>query len=191
MKPKIPHNKPYIRNGIVILMMIGNFSRHKWVRYAPNGTKFGRYWYHFNFHARIQRVGQGVQTPPPLRNYKNIRFLSNTCPDPLKTQSYQASIQFWAIIGMRAKCHLKMQSGDDGISHKMLKSVSKTVSKPLCILMNRSFHEGIFPDIWKLANVIPIRRETNRNPLIIDQLHSWAVLGSYKKGLFLRTFIIF
>ena len=64
-------------------------------------------------------------------------------------------------------------SGDDGISHKMLKSVSKTVSKPLCILLNRSFYEGIFPDIWKLANVIPIfRRETNRNPLIIDQLHS-------------------
>ena len=47
-------------------------------------------------------------------------------------------------------------SGDDGISHKMLKGVSKTVSRPLCILMNRSFDEGIFPDIWKLANVIPI-----------------------------------
>ena len=47
-------------------------------------------------------------------------------------------------------------SGDDGISHKMLKSVSKTVSIPLCIIMNRSFHEGIFPDICKLANVILI-----------------------------------
>ena len=30
-------------------------------------------------------------------------------------------------------------SGDDGISHKMLRGVSKSVSKPLCILMNRSF----------------------------------------------------
>ena len=37
--------------------------------------------------------------------------------------------------------------GDDVISHKMLKGVSKSVSKPLCILMNRSFDEGIFPDI--------------------------------------------
>ena len=56
----------------------------------------------------------------------------------------------------------------------MLKGVSKTVSNPLCILMNRSFDEGIFPDIWKLANVIPIlRRETNLNHLIIDQLHSY------------------
>ena len=43
-------------------------------------------------HARIQRVGQGVRTPPPppqhththLKNHKNIEFLSNTGPDPLK-----------------------------------------------------------------------------------------------------------
>ena len=46
-------------------------------------------------------------------------------------------------------------SGDDGISHNMLKGVSKSVSKPLCILMNRSFDEGIFADIWNLANVFP------------------------------------
>ena len=37
----------------------------------------------------------------------------------------------------------------------MLKGVSIPVSKPLCILMNRSFDEGRFPDIWKLANNIP------------------------------------
>ena len=33
-------------------------------------------------HVRIQRGGQGVRTP--LENYKNIGFLSNTGPDPLK-----------------------------------------------------------------------------------------------------------
>ena len=36
----------------------------------------------------------------------------------------------------------------------MLRGVFKSVSKPLCILMNRSFKEGIFPDIWKIAIVI-------------------------------------
>ena len=59
-------------------------------------------------------------------------------------------------------------SVDDGISHKMLKGVSKTVSKPLCILMKtkcrcRSFDEGIFPDIWKLANVIPIYKKGDKS----------------------------
>ena len=54
-------------------------------------------------------------------------------------------------------------SGDDGISHKMLKGVSKSVSKPLYILMNRSFSEGIFPDTWKLANVIPIFKKGDKS----------------------------
>ena len=54
-------------------------------------------------------------------------------------------------------------SGDDGISHKMLNSVSKSVSKPLCILINRSFDEGIFPDTWKLANVIPIFKKGDKS----------------------------
>ena len=39
-------------------------------------------------HARIQREGGGgreTATPtPPLKNHKNIGFLSNTGPDPLK-----------------------------------------------------------------------------------------------------------
>ena len=46
--------------------------------------------------------------------------------------------------------------GDDGISHRMLKGVSEFISKPLFILMNRPFNEGIFPDSWKVANVVPI-----------------------------------
>ena len=83
-------------------------------------------------------------------------------------------------------------SGDDGISHKMPKVVSKSVLKSLCILKNRSFSEGIFPDIWKLAIVISIlRREINLNPLTIDQLNSCAVLENYMTGLFLKVCIIF
>ena len=53
--------------------------------------------------------------------------------------------------------------GDDGISHKMLMGVTKSVSKPLCILMNRSFEEGIFSDIWKIANVISIFKKGDKS----------------------------
>ena len=49
--------------------------------------------------------GQGVRTSP-LKNHKNIRFSSNTGPNPLENRSYEASIQCWAIIGLRAKRHL-------------------------------------------------------------------------------------
>ena len=35
-------------------------------------------------HVRIQSGGQGVRTPPPLKNHKSIGFLSYAGPDPLK-----------------------------------------------------------------------------------------------------------
>ena len=51
--------------------------------------------------------GPGVQgsRPPPLKNYKNIRFSGYTGPDPLKIRSYQASIHNWVIIGTPTKHH--------------------------------------------------------------------------------------
>ena len=53
--------------------------------------------------VRIQRGNWG--SGPPLENYKIIGFLINTCPDPLKSQSYQSSIQCCTIIGPPAKRH--------------------------------------------------------------------------------------
>ena len=52
--------------------------------------------------------GQGVLTP--LKNHNNIGFPSNIDPDPLKSQSYQASIQWWAIIDTPAKRHFNCVS---------------------------------------------------------------------------------
>ena len=52
-------------------------------------------------HARIH--GGGERGPDsPMKNHKSIGFLSN----PEKSQSYQASIQCWAIIGPPGKRHL-------------------------------------------------------------------------------------
>ena len=49
--------------------------------------------------------GAGGPGTPPEKSQK-IGFLSNTAPDPMKKfQSYQARIQFLAIIGTPAKRH--------------------------------------------------------------------------------------
>ena len=56
-------------------------------------------------------VGTGVQTP--LKNHKHIGFLiiTNTGAD----QSYQASIQCWANVGLPAKRYLAFHwRADDG-----------------------------------------------------------------------------
>ena len=54
-------------------------------------------------------------------------------------------------------------NGLDGISNRMLKSVSKTISKPLAILLNRSFAEGIFPKIWKMSGLVPIPKKGDKS----------------------------
>ena len=41
----------------------------------------------------------------------------------------------------------------------MLKGVADQVFKPLAILFNRSISEGVFPNLWKLDNVIPIYKK--------------------------------
>ena len=53
--------------------------------------------------------------------------------------------------------------GPDSISHKMLKGVAKSICKPLALLFNRSINEGIFPDCWKVANVVPIFKKGDRS----------------------------
>ena len=54
-------------------------------------------------------------------------------------------------------------SGPDMISNKMVKKVSKVVAKPLCILFNRSLREGIFPDMWKQGNLVPIFKKGDKS----------------------------
>ena len=56
---------------------------------------------------RGPRGGKGDQDP--LRNHKNMGLLSNTGPvweSPEKSQSYQAGIQCYAIIGTPVKHNL-------------------------------------------------------------------------------------
>jgi len=52
--------------------------------------------------------------------------------------------------------NLNKASGPDLVSHKMLKGVAKSISKPLAVIFNRSITESLFPDCWKIANVVPI-----------------------------------
>ena len=53
--------------------------------------------------------------------------------------------------------------GPDGISPHVLKLTAKTISKPLTNLFNLTLQRGIFPDIWKQANVITIFKKGDKS----------------------------
>ena len=74
----------------------------------------------------------------------------------------------------------------------MLKGVSKTVSKPLCIFMNRSFHEVIFPDIWKFANVIPIFKKGDKSqPSNYGPVALLSCIGKQQERIVFKNMYIF
>ena len=51
---------------------------------------------------------------------------------------------------------LGKSSGPNGINNRILKELSSPLSRPLSNLFNYSMSKGIFPDIWKEANVSPL-----------------------------------
>ena len=53
-------------------------------------------------------------------------------------------------------------SGNDGISHHMLKFSSRTVSYPLSIIFNKSIRTQKFPSCWKLASVLAFYKKGDK-----------------------------
>ena len=70
-------------------------------------------------------------------------------------------------------------SGPDLTSNKMIKNVAGAMAKPLCIIFSRSLHEGIFPDIWKLGNLVPLYKKGNRS--ISTNYHPVSLLSNIGK----------
>ena len=65
----------------------------------------------------------------------------------------------------------KMSSGHDNISNILLKCIGPCVVSPLVTIFNESLTMGIFPDVMKLAEVVPLYKtkakflETNYRPI--------------------------
>ena len=52
---------------------------------------------------------------------------------------------------------------DDMINIRMLKTCSKSVTKPLLIICKKYREEGCFPNEWKKANVAPVHKKMTSN----------------------------
>ena len=84
-------------------------------------------------------------------------FLTPTC-----------AVEIENIIG---NLKSKTSSGWDGISNKLLKEVKHVLAYPLSVIFNKSLVYGVFPEIFKWADVIPLYKSgattetTNYRPI--------------------------
>ena len=56
----------------------------------------------------------------------------------------------------------KKSRGHDDISNKMLKLLHTSIVHPLVIIFNKSLTEGKFPDLMKLADIVPIHKANEK-----------------------------
>lgn len=84
---------------------------------------------------------------------------NNLIPNvPLKTFDHLSSVNFDEESVQ--KCILKLRPdsacGPDSISPLFLHRTADILCNPLCKLFKKSLHTGNLPELWKLANIIPI-----------------------------------
>lgn len=71
--------------------------------------------------------------------------------------------------------------GIDEIGNKLVKLCSGSIIKPLCHIINMSLSQGIFPDCWKTALVIPIHKGGCKSSP--DQYRPISLLNTFSKIL--------
>ena len=75
----------------------------------------------------------------------------------------------------------KKSSGHDGIANMLLKELSDVISQPLRRIFNHSIESGVFPDLMKVTDVIPLHK--SRNVHVVDNYRSISLLMTISKIL--------
>ena len=89
-----------------------------------------------------------TQLSYPGHENSNTMFLSPTLPEDMGD----------LINSMKTN----KASGPNSIPTKILKLFKKEFSKPLSDIINLSFNQGVFPNLLKIANVIPIHKKGDK-----------------------------
>ena len=85
------------------------------------------------------------------------------------------------ILTILSKMKGKQSMGHDRLSSQILKQIKNYINKPLAILINRSMAEGTIPDSLKIAKVIPIYK--NKDKQIFNNYRPISLLPSTSKIL--------
>ena len=97
--------------------------------------------------CQIENGDAALPSIPPFQNFKHLANIS--------TSEQEINI-------LLRNVDLSKACGSDGIGNFILKICADFIAVPLCRIINESLLEGVYPSMWKLANVIPIFKKDDR-----------------------------
>ena len=96
-------------------------------------------------------------------NDQFVKVSSNIPPlDPGVLEAYlpakepPPSLYLWDVYAELRKVKSTKATGPDGISPKLVKEFAYELSSPVTDILNCSYKEGVVPNQWKQAIVVPI-----------------------------------
>ena len=102
-------------------------------------------------------IGQILADSIPASNHSHSH-----CLKKLITSSFSFStVNSETVLKIINQFKPKTSKGVDGISMKILKSVSSILLKPLTLLINQSLMTSTFPSKLKIAKIMPLLKKPN------------------------------
>ena len=95
----------------------------------------------------------------PLLNTSTLPPLTIRMDKPLSSLKINED----DILSIIKRLNSNKSHGWDKLSITMIKMCNKTLVYPLKLIFKASTQEGVFPDCWKKANVVPIHKKESKN----------------------------
>jgi len=107
-----------------------------------------------NFNNFFINVGKNLanKITPGKKSFKSYLKEEDYVMDELEVSPDELRFAFSTLKPNKS-------SGLDDISPRVVKEVFDIIEYPLLIIFNLSFNNGVFPDLLKLARVVPIFKE--------------------------------
>ena len=114
-------------------------------------------------------------------NLNFSRFFTESDSFPLLPVNHQENFEICSersIFDLLINLRTDKACGSDGVNPIFLKTCADVICRPLSHLINLSFQQGVFPNVWKMADVCPIPKS---RPVNIDQLRPISLLPTVSK----------
>ncbi len=103
-----------------------------------------------DYFCSVYEIENADTALPTLDVFQDVKFIDN-----ISTSTQEINILLKNVDVSKA-------CGYDGIGNKILKICADYITNPLCHIINESLSQGVFPSMWKFANVIPIFKKNDR-----------------------------